>query len=349
MKKLVFSTIALALIATSCADKNAYTISGTIEAPDNTVVYLNTVELSKSEINDGLQLDSAIVTEGKFEIKGSAKKIEYASLTADGKRTFVLLEPGTLTANVDNALDNNLKVYYAELDTLKKQINDLRQQMSDANGKEDVIAELREKGEGMYQKLGELSKNFITANAENITGVLVFANSASSFSAIEQKEILDKLNTAAKEFEPIQKIARTAIGAQFLDLKAKDPAGNDIALADFAGKGKVVLVDFWASWCPPCRADMPELVKMYEEYKGKDFEIVGISLDREHEAWVKGIEELNITWPQISDIKFWDSELSAAYGVRSIPHTVLIDKDGTIVARGLRGEELAAKIAEFVK
>ena len=119
-------------------------------------------------------------------------------------------------------------------------------------------------------------------------------------------------------------------------------------MSDYAGKGKVVLVDFWASWCGPCRQEMPNVVKVYNQYKDKGFEIVGVSLDQTEEAWKKGIADLGITWPQMSDLKYWQCEAAAIYGVNAIPHTVLIDKDGTIIERNLRGEKLYERIAELL-
>ena len=109
-----------------------------------------------------------------------------------------------------------------------------------------------------------------------------------------------------------------------------DPKGEVHQLSEFVGNGKVVLIDFWASWCPPCRKEMPHLVELYKQYKNKGFEIVGISLDSKPEAWAKGVKDLNITWTQLSDLKGWQNAGAALYGVNSIPHTVLVDKDGTI-------------------
>ena len=120
-------------------------------------------------------------------------------------------------------------------------------------------------------------------------------------------------------------------------------------LSDYVGKGKVVLVDFWASWCGPCRREMPNLVEAYAKYKDKNFEIVGVSLDQDGAAWKEAIKKMDMTWPQMSDLRFWQSEGAQLYAVNSIPHTVLIDGSGKIIARGLHGEELQAKIAEAVK
>ena len=120
-------------------------------------------------------------------------------------------------------------------------------------------------------------------------------------------------------------------------------------MSDYAGKGKVVLVDFWASWCGPCRREMPNLVEAYAKYKGKNFEIVGVSLDQNADSWKEAIKTLKMTWPQMSDLKYWNSEGAQLYAVNSIPHTMLIDGEGTIIARGLHGEELQTKIAEALK
>ena len=131
--------------------------------------------------------------------------------------------------------------------------------------------------------------------------------------------------------------------------KRQTPEGKTVKLSDYVGKGKVVLVDFWASWCGPCRREMPNLVEAYAKYKNKNFEIVGVSLDQSADAWKEAIKKLNITWPQMSDLKYWNCEGAQLYAVSSIPHTVLIDGEGTILARGLHGDELQEKIAEAVK
>ena len=155
--------------------------------------------------------------------------------------------------------------------------------------------------------------------------------------------------TIAKIKSNVEKMKATAVGQKFTDFEMQTPDGKPVKLSDYAGKGKVVLVDFWASWCGPCRREMPNLVEAYKQYKGKNFEIVGVSLDQDGEAWKKAIKDLGITWPQMSDLKYWDCEGARLYAVSSIPHTVLIDGEGTIIARGLHGEGLQEKLAETLK
>ena len=131
--------------------------------------------------------------------------------------------------------------------------------------------------------------------------------------------------------EHVETVAKTAVGKKFIDFTLNTPEGKPVKLSDFIAANNYTLIDFWASWCGPCRG------------------IVGVSLDNDVESWKKAIKDLNITWPQMSDLKGWQCEGAALYGVRAIPATLLVSKDGTIVARDLRGEDLDAKLAELMK
>ncbi|MCC6371650.1 MAG: TlpA family protein disulfide reductase [Bacteroidia bacterium] len=139
----------------------------------------------------------------------------------------------------------------------------------------------------------------------------------------------------------------TSVGMVAPEIMLPTPDGKDLALSSL--RGKVVLIDFWASWCGPCRKEMPNVVKAYAKFKNKGFEIYGVSLDQEKDRWVEAIAKDGITWPQVSDLKQWGSEVVKLYSIQGIPFTVLIDKDGKILAKNLRGEELEAKLAEVLK
>lgn len=139
----------------------------------------------------------------------------------------------------------------------------------------------------------------------------------------------------------------TKIGNEAPELILPTPDNKELALSSL--RGKVVLIDFWASWCGPCRKEMPNVKLVYQKYKDKGFEIYGVSLDKDRSAWLEAIEKDGLKWPQVSDLKFWQSEAAQTYAVQSIPHTVLIGKDGKILASGLRGAELDAKLAEVLK
>ena len=151
---------------------------------------------------------------------------------------------------------------------------------------------------------------------------------------------LAKNRIAAKE---------TAAGTQFKDIEAKDKDGNTIKLSDIVKSNSLTLVDFWASWCGPCRAEMPNVKKVYADYHDKGFEVYGVSLDDDKDAWLDAVGKLELPWIQVNDVVDSDASGASAYGVQAIPTTILIDQNGTIIAKNLRGEELAKKVAEILK
>jgi len=138
---------------------------------------------------------------------------------------------------------------------------------------------------------------------------------------------------------------KLAAGSPAPEIVLPTPEGDLYKLSYL--KGNIVLIDFWASWCGPCRKDNPEVVRMYNRFNSKGFEILGVSLDRDKDAWIKAIAKDSLRWNQVSDLKYWQSEAAQAYGVKSIPHTVLIDRNGLVIARGLRGKALERKLEEI--
>ena len=138
-------------------------------------------------------------------------------------------------------------------------------------------------------------------------------------------------------------------GLQYIDFEMETPDGKLVKVSDFVSKNKYTLIDFWASWCGPCHGEMPTIVKAYDEFHSKGLEIVGVSLDIDKTDWVKAISEMNMLWPQMSDLKGWESAGAQLYGVRSIPANVLVNQQGKIVAQDLRGEHLLRKLGELME
>jgi peroxiredoxin len=163
---------------------------------------------------------------------------------------------------------------------------------------------------------------------------------------MQQKQMaeMQKQQQAQQQMATVGDMSRA--GQPAPEITLPQPDGSEMSLSEL--RGKVVLIDFWASWCKPCRAENPRVVQMYNKYKDQGFEIFGVSLDRNREAWLQAIEKDGLTWPHVSDLKFWQSAAAQAYGVRAIPHTVLLDREGNIVTEKLRGPALDDKVAELL-
>jgi thiol-disulfide isomerase/thioredoxin len=369
MKKSILFVSAILMLA-SCTEKDEFTIRGELIGADSVsngkIVYLKVLDENWKDMSI---IDSATIANGAFEFKGLAKEgptihfIEPAEPIGKAKRPVLLIvEPGQIEVVLDSIStvrgtpsNNSYQALNDKLNALDREMDAIYEQ-----AKADTVQASKEALEKQYDEKdaqkAEAAYDYVKANIRSRIGAYVLASRSYLFTLDRMKELFAsvkpeyKANDRMKKLEArMQALDATSVGKTFTDLKGKTPESTDVALSDYAGKGKYVLVDFWASWCPPCRAEMPALVKLYKQYKDKDFEIVGISLDKTNKDRVSGIKSLGITWPQISDLKYWDSELAAAYGVNSIPHLILLDKDGTIMARGLSAEEAGAKLAELLK
>lgn len=365
MKKLTYLLAAAAVFA-ACNSNKGYTVTGTVEGgADGDTVYLQTVEGRQL-----VKLDSAIITNGTFTFTGvqdSAvnRYITYSAANKDGLSIDLFLENGKINVNLTSG-ENDFVTGTPNNDAFQEirvQLNGLNQQMTAVyNSMSDTTLtdEQREaKGkemEALEDKMTEVTKAGIQKNITNAVGVHMLKQNFYYMDVADLDPLLPQIPAAYANDEVIikiknnvEKMKATAVGQKFTDFEMQTPEGETVKLSDYVGKGKVVLVDFWASWCGPCRREMPNLVEAYAKYKNKNFEIVGVSLDQSNDAWKDAIGKLNITWPQMSDLKFWNSEGAKLYAVSSIPHTVLIDGDGTIIARGLHGDGLQEKLAEVIK
>jgi thiol-disulfide isomerase/thioredoxin len=202
----------------------------------------------------------------------------------------------------------------------------------------------------------DLAFTTIKTNITSAVGASLLPDYAPAFSLEQQKELLGLLPEQYQGNERIQRLRehvetvdKTSEGKHFVDFTMNSPEGEPVTLSDIIAKNEYTLIDFWASWCGPCRAEMPNVVAAYQAYKDKGFGIIGVSLDNNVDKWKEAITNLNITWPQMSDLKGWDNEGAKLYGVNSIPATVLVNREGVIVARNLRGEAIAEKLAELLQ
>ncbi len=364
MKKLTYLFVIAAILA-ACSGNKGYEITGTVEgANDGDTVYLQKV--------DGRQLvkiDSAVISKGTFTFKGAQDSAvnRYITYNSKGKEDLLMdffLENGKIKINLTRDNDSatgtpNNDTYQKVrnmLNELNKQMAAVYESMSDTSLSDEQREAKTTEMNNLQEKMVAGIKESIKQNITNTVGIHLLKNNFYYLKENDLEPLLPQIPAQYKNDETIVKIAdninkmkATAVGKKFTDFTMQTPEGKSVKLSDYAGKGKVVLVDFWASWCGPCRQEMPNLVEIYAKYKSKGFEIVGVSLDQTADAWKNGIKQLKMTWPQMSDLKYWNCEGAKLYAVSSIPHTVLIGKDGTILDRGLRSEDLQKKLAELLK
>jgi len=299
------------------------------------------------------------------------EKGENVEITADSRQ---LLKTYTVSGSKGSELIRELNMHvknnYDKVDSLSKAFKE--------NQKNPNFLKIKESLDSTYRLIFEdqkkFAESFIDKNTSSLACLIAIyqqfgreqlfnSNNKNDFGYFEKldkalivaypenihSQDLHKRVAEIKKIETEKQLAETklSIGSDAPDFSLKTPEGKVVSLSSF--KGKYLLIDFWASWCAPCRQENPNMVKLYKKYKDKDFTILGVSLDKDNDPWIKAIKMDKLIWTQVSDLKFWDSPVAMIYNIKAIPYSILIDKEGKIIAKGIRGKELEEKLAEVIK
>lgn len=357
MKKILLFALMLVALA-SCKNETAFTITGDASGiPDGTVVRL--LQRIKP---DWILIDSTVVKNGAFAMKGQVDPGFLAYIEIDGADRFmIILEPGEIAVDVASQIakgtpsNDILSAFAAETASYDSTEMAIFEKLDGA----DSISE-SEKLVYMHQldSIGALYtdcvKRYMTENITNPCGIGMFTTYFSIFAEDVQMllDLSEKIPECYLEQQPvaltiarINNIARTSVGSQYLDFEFNTIDGKQTSLKECVEKNRYVLIDFWASWCAPCRASLPGIKSLNDQFGTKGLCIIGVSLDQEQDAWVNAIRNFQMTWLQTSSLHYWDDEIAAMYGVSAIPATVLIDGNGTIVDRNVDIDALSEKLS----
>ncbi|MGI9139279.1 MAG: redoxin domain-containing protein [Sediminibacterium sp.] len=379
MKK--FIVLSLVLLSTVAQSQKQYTITGDVSKVKETVskVYLSYY------FNGVSKQDSAVVTDGKFILKGTVVEPVLGNLRAvykvdtslKTKRmisykkdvTPLYLENAAIQlTSVDSFANAAIKgskshLEYNKLKLFTKPVSDKMEALSATYNElykkkdEAGMKKLDEEYDKLDAEMKAKQKEYVLANLNSPIVMYAFGNFAGySIKADEVEPLFLKIplnvRNSVKGKEMADKIdiaKKTGIGKPAIQFTQNDTAGIPVSLASF--KGKYVLVDFWASWCGPCRQENPNVVAAFAKYNAKGFTVLGVSLDQPtgKERWMEAIHKDNLTWTQVSDLKYWKNEVAVMYGVQAIPQNYLIDPQGVIIGKDLRGDALNSKLAELFK
>ncbi len=381
MKTIIYALL-FVTVATACQQKKhgAFTVTGVIEnAPGKKVVLMETPYANAQPVI----LDSAILKgKGSFTLKGRANEEGIYRLVLENGPDVILVNDNN---NIKVHLDvNDYRDYTVEGSPASESLHTLFENyrakdsvilttfkaidsIKSLAGQDSIAAIWQTRNDQQIVSLNNTLKDYINSSASPAASLYALGMASETIPNEELKSIADVLSKKFPEHTGLARIksmlaVRTPAAApatenaannyallnkQAPDLTMNDVNGKPVSISSF--KGKYLLVDFWASWCGPCRQENPNVVAAYNEFKNKNFTILGVSLDEDKSAWQKAIANDHLTWNHVSDLKQWESAAVSAYGFDGIPFNVLIDPTGKIIASSLRGEELEKKLAEVLK
>jgi len=364
MKRFIVVTLLLFFTATSIAQKK-YVINGVLSEPDAPVkLFLN--------FQNGSPPDSTLLKNGRFSFKGNLDKSSKVSIYTQEintiekypKREYLdfYLEAGETVITAYKSIKNSKvkggelqKEFRELLDSLQFIYNlydNLSELLKSMEVDDSTKVRLRGVYKPLYKKSFNIQNTFIKNHPSSLVSWDIVSNRGVIINTDELEPVFNSLSKelretpAAIDLKARMEIAKLLkIGNSAIEFSSKDPFGKPVSLSSF--KGKYVLIDFWASWCGPCRAENPHMLKAYNSLKNSNFEIFGVSLDDKRDKWMKAIEEDKLPWVQVSDLEGFNT-VAKTYGIRAIPQNILLNPEGKIIAKNLRGESLENELRKIM-
>ena len=361
MKKSFFLCLLAIVVATTACQSKSYRIEGTAEGlVDGDTLYLT------DDMMNGTPFDTLVIKDGKFSYESETDSVRFVMLYSSRHNDINIpffIEPGTIKLKLSNnpqtsrASGTVVNDGYQELtDTIVKTGLQINRIATELYGGKLSAEEQKAKAAEIERFNGVFDKAIVNCAEKNIDNELgCFILTYYTDNIIDDEamprligklpEKFRKRESVKKVIAQVEKTEKYAVGKKIDNFTMPGLDGKNVDLMKEIGRNKVTVIDFWASWCGPCRQEMPMMVAMYGKYKSKGLGVVGISLDDNKEKWTKATETLGIKWPQMSDLKGWDNAAARTIGVRSIPYTIVVDSKGTILQKQLRGAELEQFIA----